>query len=258
MEDSPNNDNVSANGNWYDAEGLDQSLVSDKVKAFTNSDGTMNVAELLKSYNSAQSMIGGSVKLPTDKSTPEEKTAFFRKLGCPETVDGYKWEQPEGIEVKNGEAFENFKKTALSLGLTNDQLSGVLNGYSEIVKEIFNQEEAFKSQQEKDTREKLGREWGDKFDGKLDGVMKLLEKAGIKEDLARTGRLYDERYIRLFHQITEDSRPASFKGGDMTSDEITARINAIKADPAYLNAASESHTALVKEFNDLCALRASR
>ncbi len=33
---------------WYDAEGIDQSFVSDKVKTFTNSDGSMNVNELPK------------------------------------------------------------------------------------------------------------------------------------------------------------------------------------------------------------------
>lgn len=251
-QDNPQNNN---GGNWYEAETLDHSLITDKVKGFTNADGTMNVGELLKSYNAAQSMIGGSVKIPTEKSTDEERAAFYRKLGCPETTAGYDWKEPEGIEVK-GEAFETFKKNALALGLTNKQLSGVLDGYTNIVKELHSQALYANAQQEKDTREKLGREWGDKFDGKLDGVMKLLEKAGIKDDLASLGRLYDERYIRLFHQITEDSRSGSLKGGDMTSDEITARMNAIKADPAYLNAALDSHAALVKEFNELCALKA--
>ena len=65
------------NNQWFASEGIDPSLVTDKVKSFTNEDGTMNTNELLKSYNSAQSMIGASVRIPTDTSTDEERSGLL-------------------------------------------------------------------------------------------------------------------------------------------------------------------------------------
>ena len=245
--DNPVENNTPA---WYEAEGIDQNFVSDKVKGYTNADGSCNMAELLKSYDSAQRYIGGAVKIPTEKSTPEEVAAFYAKLGRPESADKYDWQQPEGIELK-GEFFDGFKKAAHELGLTNKQLSGVLDGYTNIVKQIFSQKQAFAAEQEKTSRANLSKEWGDKFESKLGGVMDKLEKLGVKSALAEAGLLYDERILRAFHAISEDSQSSEIHNGGMSPDAVKSRIAEIRQHPGFMNAGHPEHNALVQEFNAL-------
>ena len=235
--------------NWYESSNIDQSLITDKVKTFTNSDGSMNLNEFVKSYNASQSYIGGAVKIPQENASESEINSFYTKLGRPEKYSDYDWKAPEGIEVK-GEAFEGFKKHCHALGLTNKQMNGVLDGYTKIVQDIVSQDGAFRAEQEKNTRANLQREWGDKFEAKLGGVMKLFEDLGIKSDLEAKGMLYDERYIKAFQRISTDSQPA--KTIDTTSaSSIQERITALQKDPAYLNSAHPNHKAVVEEANNL-------
>ena len=73
---------------WFEREDIDQSLVSDKVKGFTNEDGSMNLPEFLKSYNSAQSYIGGAVKIPGENASEDEWSSLYARLGRPESMRG--------------------------------------------------------------------------------------------------------------------------------------------------------------------------
>lgn len=239
---------------WYEAENVDQSYVSEKVKGFTNDDGSMNVSELLKSYDSAQKYIGGSVKIPQENASAEELSAFYSKLGRPEKASDYDWKEPEGIQLQ-GEQFDTFKQRMHDLGMTNKQVSGVLDGYSKIVLDIFKSNETAKAQQESETRQALQKEWGDSFDSKLKGVMDTFEKLGIKDDLAEMGKLYDMRFIKAFHQISVDSNGTQIKGAETSKESVEARIKAIQSDPAYLNAGHPQHAEIIKEFRALCNSR---
>lgn len=242
------------NGKWFESENIDQSYVSDKVKTFTNDDGSCNIGELLKSYDSAQKYIGGAVKIPNENATADEMSAFYSKLGRPEKASDYDWKQPDGIELQ-GEQFENFKEQMHSLGMTNKQVSGVLDGYSKIVLDIFKAQETAKAQQEAETLQALKKEWGDDCDAKLKGVMDTFEKLGIKNDLAEMGKLYDMKFIKAFHQISVDSQGTKIQGSEGTTQTVEARIKEIQNDPAYLNAGDPRHNALIQEFRELCKQR---
>ena len=113
---------------WYEAEGIDQSFVSDKVKTFTNSDGSMNVNELLKSYDSSQRYIGAAVKIPGENAAREEVDAFYTKLGRPESADKYSFKPPADVNVDGvtSQHFKAFAQKAFELGLSDRQLSGVI------------------------------------------------------------------------------------------------------------------------------------
>ena len=252
---NPNpNSNPPAETNWYD--GVDETLLTDKVKGFTNSDGTMNVAELLKSYNSAQSYIGGSVKIPTEKSTPEELAAFYSKLGRPESADKYDWQPPEGISVEGATAenFQNFKKLCFENGMTNKQVSAIMGGWSDIIKDLFAKQAAAREEIARESKAALSaqNEWGGDYQSRLDAVLKRVERLGIKDKLEYSGLLYDKDVLKAFDAVISASSETGIKGGGgrlAKKDEIAS----LEANPAYGNANHPDHKKVVARLNELLA-----
>jgi len=245
---------------WYDAEGVDKTLVSDKVKAFTDDKGSLNVNELLKSYQSAQSMVGKGI--PKDDAPQAERDAFFAKLGRPESADKYDWKAPEGFEVEGvtAEHFKAFREEAHKLGLTNKQLSGVMGRWGSIVEGLQAQQAKIINDTADNTKAALSAptEWGDKFDEKFDVTMKKLDSLGIRGHLESSGLLTPE-VLKGFYGMISAKEETALKGGAAKGDsDIDARISQIKANPAYLNSSHPEHAALVKEHNALFAEKASQ
>lgn len=233
-------------GNWYEAEGIDASLVSDKVKGFSDING------LLKSYNESQSYIGGAVKIPTDKSTDEERSAFYAKLGRPESADKYEWQPPEGISVEgvtDGE-FKKFKDLAFAAGLSNKQLGAVMGGWSEIVKSLQAKQTQFLSDQSAATTAELKKEWGDEYQQKFDLTMKKLDSLGIRKHLEASGILTPE-IVKGFYGMISSKEETAMRGATGDDGDNVARIAALKSNPAYLNSSHPEHGAVIRELNSL-------
>lgn len=233
-------------GNWYEAEGIDASLVSDKVKGFSDING------LLKSYNESQSYIGGAVKIPTDKSTDEERAAFYSKLGRPESADKYEWQPPEGISVEgvtDGE-FKKFKDLAFSAGLSNKQLDAVMGGWSEIVRSLQAKQAQFLSEQSEQTVAALKKEWGDEYQQKFDLTMKKLDSLGIRKHLEASGILTPE-IVKGFYGMISNKEETAMRGESGAETDNGVRIATLKANPAYLNSSHPEHGAVVRELNSL-------
>ena len=235
-------------GNWYDAEGIDASLVSDKVKGFSDING------LLKSYNESQSYIGGAVKIPTDKSTDEERSAFYAKLGRPESADKYEWQPPEGISVEgvtDGE-FKKFKDLAFVAGLSNKQLGAVMGGWSEIVQSLQAKQAKFLSDQSAATTAELKREWGDEYQQKFDLTMKKLETLGVRKHLEASGILTPE-IVKGFYGMISSKEETAMRGATGGGVPPMDEIKRLKESPAYLNASHPDHIKIVQQINGLWA-----
>lgn len=147
------------------------------------------LTEVLKSYGEAQKLIGkrqeGMVKLPGEGATEEDLAAFRKALGVPETPDDYKLEipqgLPEGVELDDA-ALAPLKAEAHKLGVTPEQLQGLLN--FQLAKEAQDWAE-LKQQQEqftKEAEESLKKEWGQGYEKKLALVERVkLTGGGLPE-----------------------------------------------------------------------------
>jgi hypothetical protein len=85
--------------------------------------------ELAKSYVALQAKLSqGGVKVPGEKATPDEISAYRKAVGVPEAVDGYKLTRPQGIaEAKEAESA--FLAQAHAAGLSQKQVDAVLGYY---------------------------------------------------------------------------------------------------------------------------------
>lgn len=89
-----------------------------------------DVAGLAKAYKDTKQMLGKAQGIPGETASPEEKSAFYKALGVPETADGYDLKAPEGLpeklaQVYSTEMLGEFKKVAKELNLTPAQAAGL-------------------------------------------------------------------------------------------------------------------------------------
>ena len=245
---------VNNNSNWYEAEGIDQSFVSDKVKGFTNADGSMNVGELLKSYDASQRYIGGAVKIPQENATAEEVSAFYTKLGRPESADKYSFKPPADVNVDGvtSEHFKNFANKAFELGLSDKQLSGVMEGWVQIVDQLTADTQKARTEIAENSKKALSapNEWGDNYQKNYDSVMGLVDKLGVKARLEMAGVLNDVAVLKAFHSIVDAGKETGLHVGS-GSDSDAERIATLEKSPAYLQAGHPDHYKVVKELNAL-------
>jgi len=100
---------------WLQAKGFDKSPV-----------------ELAKAARSQEKMLGGAIKVPGKDATPEERDAFFNKLGRPDKPEGYEFkvptDLPEGLPY-DAERATKLKTDLHGLGLTKDQAAAVHDMY---------------------------------------------------------------------------------------------------------------------------------
>jgi hypothetical protein len=113
-------------------------------------------------------------KFPGDDAKPEERRAFWTKLGVPETVDGYKDVKipaVEGVNLSEAGVKTFYEQVGLKEGLTPRQAQAAVNFLAE-----------YQAQQRKDLvagwineQEALRQEWGINFDREV-----LLAKRGMQ------------------------------------------------------------------------------
>ena len=79
--------------------------------------------DLGKSYLELERKIGASVVLPGKDASTEEKDAFYKRLGRPDSQNGYELDPvflPDGV-TRDEKSENTFKAIAFELGLTRDQ-----------------------------------------------------------------------------------------------------------------------------------------
>lgn len=70
-----------------------------KAKGWLNDDGSFKTEELAKGYRSLEEQAGRMVALPDDKAKPEDRDAFFKKLGWPGDPKGFDLKKPEDFKL---------------------------------------------------------------------------------------------------------------------------------------------------------------
>ena len=99
---------------------------NDKLARFKD-----NPALLASSYLEQEKMNSGRVNMPTDTSTPEEKGAFYQKLGRPDNAEGYNLPAlPEGQNY-NEDLINTMRGVAFESGVSDSQFSGLVAKFAE-------------------------------------------------------------------------------------------------------------------------------
>lgn len=173
---------------YLDTEGKFTEGWLDRLKGFDDSKQILgqfkDIDGVFKTLVSQQRLLGKkaeAVIVPNEKSTPEERAEFNKRMGLPETPDPYFQIKPANLpqdsEWNEGTAKE-LGQIAHKAGVTPKQWQTILDNIS--LYEAKDQE--FKMQREaqeiEQGRKSLAEEWGDKFDVNISKAKRLVQLGG--------------------------------------------------------------------------------
>lgn len=259
--------------NWRD--GLNDEFKSaEQLKDYTDLNG------LAKSHIELQKMIGGSIRVPSEDASDEDRQKFYEKLqakvpnlavmpdeddavatqafwnkvGVPEEAAGYAL--PEGVDA---DSMGNLAAMAKEAGLTKNQFSKLAEKLSgENAETDKAAREALEAQ-----HNELFKEWGGAKDEKLTAINNMLKNSDAPDTLVQAVKdgnvgadflkWADGMIKSLGSEGKEISGQPKNSPTHLTPSEAEARINEImnNNDHPYWNNASGGHAAAVKKVMDL-------
>lgn len=195
-----------------------------------------DVPLLVTAYLDQGKKLEGAIIPPAADATEEAWSAYYAKLGRPESADKYELTKPalpEGVSwTKEMDTdMAEMKAAAFKLGLSPKQAQGLAALYGEQVA-VFHKTAATASEE---AVSKLKGEYGTTYDNKVGLARKTAEKLGEKELLDFMDDKkpnFDPRVVRLFVKLapsfTEDTtpagRPAGPSGAADTDEAKAARM----------------------------------
>ena len=221
-----------------------------------------DVGQLAKSFVNAQRMIGADkLAIPGKYATEDEWAEVDRRLGRPDTPDGYQLENnlPEGMEP-DANMMQGFQQAAHEIGLRPGQAQKLLDWYNNEVGQAASMEEgqyeAAQAQVEADFRKEFGAAFDDTM-ANASGVVNEFGNDDMTEIMLADGtRLGDHPdFIRMNvsianfinEKIGEDTLEGVKTSNQMMPSDIQAEIAAIDANPAYFQKNHPQQPFLVQE-----------
>ena len=203
-----------------------------------------DVGAMAKSLVNAQSMIGADkVAIPGKHATAEDWGEVWRKLGRPDTPDGYELvnEMPEGIE-QNDDMLNWFRATAHEIGMTPTQAQKMLGKYNQFLGTQIGADEGMVEQLRETTEIELKKEYGAAFADRVsngNAVMQEFGGEGLTELQLADGRLLGDHpdIIKLMvnvgefinSKIGEDVLAGTKSSGGLAPDDARAKLEEIRA-----------------------------
>lgn len=225
---------------------------------------------VLKSYIEAEKSLSGRVAVPTDKSTPEERSAFWNKLGRPEKADGYKLTELKDLHpsIKLGpEGAKPYLEMAHSLNITNEAADKLHSWFLKQMSEAAKVSEKTALEAQAASKAALEKEWGGKLAENLEASKKFVELVGGKDAVDALGDMGNNpALLKMLHKIsTVISEDAIQKinggqgggGGSNTAEGAKQAIDAVinlrgeeRAKHPYFNENDPKHQEAVNEMRE--------
>jgi len=190
--------------------------------------------DLVKSFLHAQKLVGtNKIPVPNKHSTDEDWNEVFKRLGAPDSPEGYQYNLKDQELDQN--QVQEFNKEAHKLGLLPKQAEGLIKFYNEMQGNKASSEEEQAAQAQLNTETELKKEYGPQFAKRLDQAKKLavgtlgqefLEKTYLKDG----SRLGDNlNVIKAFSNLADKLSEDEIIKGDgtdyMTAKEIEKEID---------------------------------
>lgn len=157
--------------------------LGDETKEALRNSGFDTKEKLAEGYLNLSKKLGTSVQPPGEGATEEQRREFFKKLGAPETAEGYELSPPnlpEGLQTD--EAFRNaFKQAALQAGLTTTQARQVYGWYTNYMIDLVKSNGDANAKAAASTTETLQKEWGQEYEKEMALTLRAVDQFGGQE-----------------------------------------------------------------------------
>ena len=239
-----------------------QSLIPAEYKEEKSLQNFNKMDDFVKSYLHSQKLVGlDKIPVPNKHATDEDWKEVYKRLGSPETADGYKYSLPEGHAVPE-DTLKSFSEEAVKLGLLPNQADGIMKYYNDIVNQGVNDQtikaDAARAASEQDLR----KEFGSTYENRITGA-KNLATATLGADFLNTTMLSDGsklgdnvHVVKAFAQLSEKLSEDDIVKGDtpsyLSTNEINKQITSLQQPgSAYWDKKHPGHILAVEEVSAL-------
>jgi hypothetical protein len=209
---------------------------------------------LLKSHVDMSKYTVGAVRMPADGASADEVNAFYKKLGRPDTLDGYGLPAaPDGITVNN-ERLDRFRQAAHAVGLTPRQF----NAMAETMLSLASEDAGALKREADEVIEGLQAEWGAAYPRKVGLAQRVINSVfgdEVAQALAQSplgnNRHFIAGLVKLGEQLAEDGVIATSADGARSPEQARADAERLMAHPAYRDKKSPEHRAVAEQVRQL-------
>lgn len=183
-----------------------------EVREKLRSHGIKDLEHLATQYVTQHDHLERSVRVPGKDSTPEERASFAKKMGVPDTSEGYSI--PEGArESQLGQTLRELRSIAHGRSIPAESWDALVSGATALEQAAVARQRAELDEMRRDWDQAAARELGSKIDRArihTDRVMSELKKS-------------DPRLARILETVPLDRHPAVvkafFQTGEITSPD---------------------------------------
>ena len=239
-----------------------QSLIPAEYKEEKSLQNFNKMDDFVKSYLHSQKLVGlDKIPVPNKHATDEDWKEVYKKLGSPETADGYKYSLPEGHAVPE-DTLKSFSEEAVKLGLLPNQADGIMKYYNDIVNQGVNDQTIKSEEARKISEQDLRKEFGSTYENRITGA-KNLATATLGAEFLNTTMLSDgsklgdnPQIVRAFANLSEKLSEDDIVKGDtpsyLSTNEINKQITSLQQPgSAYWDKKHPGHILAVEEVSAL-------
>ena len=181
---------------------------SDEQREFVENKGWKDGSSAVQSYIDLEKSQGGKVKIPTEQSTAEEKSSFYKSIGVPEGPDGYEIKDVPGNIVRDEAAELALKGVAFEGGCPKAT-------FEAIVKAFYQRESDSKIASKTENEAMLKEEWSKP--GQYDANIEIMTRAVNEFFSEESKTIFESTGIGNMAAIVKDLHNIGLK---MLSDTI--------------------------------------
>ncbi len=238
--------------------------------------GWKNPSDVLTAYRQLEQDSATRVAIPGDGATDEDRAAFWKALGRPDTAEGYGLARPENMPEAewDNDRMGRFAEAAHALGMPAAHVKGVIDWLAQDTAQEIAAYEAslpkMREAHEAGLRDAMRKEFGAQAPAAEERARRVFQtyvgddpeaQAAIDLLSAKAGNL---AVLKIFAKIGEDVGEARLRGGGGagagTGEDAKAALTKLKADPefqaAFSNSSHPQHKEMVAKHNELAGLAA--
>ena len=254
LSGDPLNNTPETNTDW-------KASLSDELRAEKSLENIKDVSSLAKSFIHAQKLVGADkIPVPNKHATEQDWDAVYKRLGRPDTPDGYKYNLPEDQNV-NAEALKTFSNHAHKLGLLPNQAEGMVKFYNQMRAEELAAADSTATAGRQKAMDELQAEWGQAYNQKITAannvVREVFPKGFMSMNLEDGTKLGDHpAVIRAFAALADKMGEDKIVQADgpnyLTPKQIDKEIATLQQPgSAYWDKNHPNHAMAVEEVKAL-------
>ena len=183
------------------------------------SKGYKNVGEVVKAYGELNKQFQESIRTPTANSTADEWNTFFKKIGAPETPDGYVVPKSD---APTEEILKSLRDVAHSYGITKKQWDALGEKTTSLMKSRTDEAESRITSLTTEWVKKAKANYGSDFEDRKAQAERAYAK--IIEDNPDLGQVLDatklkqhpailDMMMKIGGAVSDDKTPSGASGG---------------------------------------------